>query len=271
MISAAEGDDLHPQGRSTLLDHGKPTEDAFLLLHGLTASPGQWRPFAEHLFARGFNVYVPRLPHHGLRDRMTGALEDLTAVQLATFAREAVSAARGLGERLTVIGFSVGGLLASWIAQYAPVERAVIVAPFLGSLLVPRTFAPALSRLALRRRNRFVWWHPIRRESLMPEYGYPRFSTHAVAEALLLGEHLHKDAVTRAPRARRIIFVVNNGETTIDNRAVRKLATTWSAHGADVRVRELRFPPSHDIIEYYENEAIAARAHAELRDILDLA
>jgi alpha-beta hydrolase superfamily lysophospholipase len=267
-IAAAEGDDVHPQARTTLLTHGNRTADAYLLLHGLTASPGQWLPFAQRLFAQGANVYVPRLPHHGLRDRMTEALENVTSHELAAFARHALRTARGLGDRLTVIGFSVGGLLTSWLAQYGPVDRAVIVAPFLGSLMLPTRFAPRVSRFVLRRRNRFLWWDPIRRERLLPEYGYPRFSTHAIAESLLLGEHLYRDALHHAPRAGEIYFVINSGETAVDNRAAIKLARAWRAHGADVHVRELSLPPSHDIIETYENASVSGRAHAELLRIL---
>jgi pimeloyl-ACP methyl ester carboxylesterase len=56
-----------PGARSILLAGGAPIARAIVLLHGLTDSPRQFEAFAYLLHADGNNVYVPRLPQHGLR------------------------------------------------------------------------------------------------------------------------------------------------------------------------------------------------------------
>ncbi len=73
---------------SILSTHDAPVRRVFLLLHGLTASPLQFAAFGNLLFDRGANVLIPRLPYHGYGDRLTSALEALTADELRAFARE---------------------------------------------------------------------------------------------------------------------------------------------------------------------------------------
>jgi pimeloyl-ACP methyl ester carboxylesterase len=257
--------------QSILLSHGARTPKAFLLLHGLTASPLQFASFGELLFARGANVFIPRLPRHGLSDRLTTSLAGLTADELDAFAREAVGAASALGLRLTVVGFSLGGLLAAWIAQHFEVERVVPIAPFLGVAFVPRRVAPSLARLALRLPNQFVWWHPVLRERLLPEHGYPRYSTHALAQSYHLVQRLLSAAAHEAPRTHEIEIVLNASETAVNNRSARRLGHLWSARLARaVPVRSLSgLPPSHDIIEPLATPRLAPRVYPRLLELID--
>ncbi|MFY9780337.1 MAG: alpha/beta fold hydrolase [Candidatus Baltobacteraceae bacterium] len=257
--------------RSILLSHGARTPKAFLLLHGLTASPQQFASFGRLLFERGANVFIPRLPRHGLADRLTTSLAGLTAEELDAFAHESVDAAHALGERLTVVGFSLGGLLAAWIAQHVEVDRAVPIAPFLGSVWVPRPVAPSLARLALRMPNRFVWWHPVLRERLQPEHGYPRYPTHALAQSYYLVQRLLSVAAQQAPLAHEIEIVVNASETAVDNRSARRLARLWNEHRpTPVGFRSLGgLPPSHDIIEPLATPRLAPRVYPKLLESVD--
>jgi alpha-beta hydrolase superfamily lysophospholipase len=256
---------------SILLTHGAPADKAFVLLHGLTASPEQFSELGRLLYARGANVLIPRLPHHGYSDRLTTALEALTAEELERFAHDAVHQAWGLGKRTIVAGFSVGGLLASWIAQQHPVDRAVCIAPFLGVNGMPFRAGPRAARLLLRMPNRFLWWHPLRRERLMPEHGYPRYPTHAVAQALRLAQLLFEAADQRAPRAREIAMVLNASETTVSNRNARRLAAMWEARVPGSVELELLdgLPPSHDIIEPLRMPAVVAKIYPRLVDLID--
>ena len=61
-------------GRTLTFDHGSRTERARSLLHGLSASPQQFLALAHALHERGHNVFVPRLPRHGYRNRLSEAL-----------------------------------------------------------------------------------------------------------------------------------------------------------------------------------------------------
>ena len=68
---ARDGPEISPECRTRLMTHGARTARAVVLLHGLTNCPEQFRALGERLYERGANVYIPRLPEHGLADRMT--------------------------------------------------------------------------------------------------------------------------------------------------------------------------------------------------------
>ncbi len=255
---------------SILLKHEGPVARAYLLLHGLTASPLQFSAFANALHARGANVYVPRLPRHGLADRLTRELQYLTAAELRGLAAESVAFARTLAGHVTVVGFSVGGLVAAYIAQHIAVERVTCVAPFLGIAWLPRRLTSRVARLALRLPNRFLWWDPLLRERQMPAHGYPRFATHAVAQAAALAADVLDEARHTPPAARDIQIVLNANESTVNNRAARQLAASWSAHrnGAILVHRLSGLPLSHDIIEPLAALPLTERVYPALLDLV---
>jgi alpha-beta hydrolase superfamily lysophospholipase len=256
---------------SILLSHGQRAPKAFVLLHGLTASPEQFASFGRVLFERGANVLIPRLPHHGHSDRLTNALEALTAEELEAFSLSTVERARELGERVIVAGFSVGGLLAAWIAQNHAVDRAVSIAPFLGINGLPHAAGLHAMRLALRLPNRFMWWDPVLRERQMPAHGYPRYPTRAVAQAYRVALGLFDAARLGAPKAREIALVLNASETTVSNRSARRLAQLWNARtqGVVETHRLGGLPPSHDIIEPLRSPELVALVYPQLLDLVD--
>lgn len=129
---------IQPECASALLLHGRRTKRVYVLFHGFSNCPEQFRAFGERLFARGANVYVPRLPLHGEKDRMTTALEDLTAERMIEAVHRAVDVAHGLGERVVVVGLSVSATAVAWVGQNrADVEQVVLLAPFLAPSGVP--------------------------------------------------------------------------------------------------------------------------------------
>lgn len=263
---AAEPIAVGDRGRSLLLDHGRRTSRVVLLLHGLTAAPRQFLAFGALLHRAGDTVVIPRLPFHGHDDRLDETLAHLRRDHLRTFADAALELAADFGERAVVLGFSVGGLLAAWLAQHRRVHRVVAVAPFLGFAGVPRPLATPGALLARRLPNVFVWWDPTRRERPAPAHGYPRYATHAVAEAYALGRDLLAAAATEAPRTRDIVVVRNASETAVRNRTMRLLAKRWNARAPGC-VREHRIdglPPSHDVIEPSRSPRLAARVYPVL-------
>lgn len=256
-------------GRTKILHHGEIRPKAVVLFHGMSASPAQFERFAVELYNRGYNVVVPRLPRHGHADRLSGALVKLNAEELREFARDSVELGRGLGEKVIVAGFSLGGLLATWSAQQFEIERAVAIAPFLGIALVPTRFVSQLVRALKALPNRFAWWDPIAREKQMPEHGYPRYSTHGLAEALILARDVF-DRADRAIAAKSLVFVTNTREAAVNNRAVEKLeerlrrVTVSLKH---VRLRDL--PISHDIIEPLRNPELANKVFPDILKIIE--
>jgi dienelactone hydrolase len=258
------------KGRTIAHLHEGRRPRVVILLHGLTASPAQFSRYARDLYLRGHNVLVPRLPRHGHADRFSEAAARITGDELLTAAREILGVGRELGDRVTVSGFSLGGLLTAWIAQHESVDRAVPIAPFLGVAGLPRRVMSAAAGVVMRLPNAFAWWDPILRERQMPAHGYPRYSTHAVAHAYLVARDLLRDASEVAPVTQDIVLVNNTHESAVNNRAIRRLESNWRAHGSDVLRVELHgLPLSHDIIEPLRQPNLADRVYPQLLEVID--
>ncbi len=269
-LRARDHDRVGEAGRTKLLLHDEVRPLAVVLFHGLSASPTQFVRFAHDLHARGHNVVVPRLPRHGHRDRLSTALAHLTADDLRHVACESIAAARGLGARIAVGGFSLGGLLATWIAQRESIERAVAIAPFFGVSWIPNRFMKRIAQTMLCLPNRFAWWDPIRRERQQPEHGYPRYATHALAQSYLLAREVI-EAADRGIAAQRLIFVTNAREAAVNNRAVRRLEARLRASDP-ARLEHVvltGIPISHDIIEPLRHPEIADRVYPQLLSLIE--
>ena len=253
-LEARDGPDVSPDGRTRAYLHGARTARAVVLLHGLTNCPAQFDSLARLAYARGDNVLVPRLPRHGLSDRMTTAPAGLTARELCAAADEAIDAAQGLGDRVTVAGLSVGGTLAAWAGQErGDVDRVVLVAPMLGVAVARGWLGAAAARLAARLPNAFVWWDARKKQALPgPRHVYPRFATRAIAATLAVAARVRADAALRAPGARSAVLVTLDGDPAVDNAPAFALVAAWRAHGVP-DLRERAFPGtlhlSHDLVD----------------------
>ncbi len=267
-----ESREVGAMGRTLAFDHGRRTDRATLLLHGLSASPRQFLAVAQALHERGHNVFVPRLPRHGYSNRLSEALATMNASQLEACANESLAVARGLGERVTVAGFSLGGLLTGYLAQTQPLHRAVVVSPFLGVSMLPNIFRLPIARYLLRKPNRFYWWDPFLRERQLPEHGYPRFASHAIAHGLTLAHELLEQSANAAPAADELVVVINKGDSAVNKRAIVRLAKQWFKRKPKaVTVHHLKNVPPfvHDIIEPKRYPAVAHQVLPVLVDLID--
>lgn len=233
--------------------------DVVVLLHGLTASPPAWEAIAPLLHARGASVVVPRLPLHGHSDRMTSALRALTPDVLAEDLRELFVRVSALGGRVTVVGHSLGGTLALFAATTLPgIDRVVAIAPFLGISRVPYEMHRPLLAVLRVVPNLFLWWNPIDRMKNQPLHGYPRYPIRALSTGIVLAEAAVRNGVSGV---HAIDLVLNGRESSVSNRAARRLVQTWRTSGASVGLHVLRgLPRSHDIIEPLRPHGVRTRA-----------
>lgn len=98
---------------------------ACLLLHGFAGSPAEIRPVIEHLAARGITVSAPVLPGHGTSP------EDLRGTRSRHWVRAAEAELAALQERfgrVHVVGFSMGGLIALYLAAHHQVASVTTLA-----------------------------------------------------------------------------------------------------------------------------------------------
>jgi len=264
--------EVRPECRSFILDHGQRTRDAYVLLHGLTNCPAQFRRLGEELYASGANVIVLRLPDHGFTNRMTNQAANLTAQGMLDVGNEAVDLARGYGERVIVIGLSINGVTAAWLAQQrADVDLAVVVSPFFAPNGLPDAAIPPLTNLLLRLPNAFIWWDAEKKQALPGSpYSYPRFATRSIGETMTLGLDVFRRAQAAPPLARHILLVTSPADTAISHQRVADLAALWKG-----RATALSFPAEwkipHDCIDPAQPGGNIALVYPQLRAWIDTA
>lgn len=255
-FQAREGDEVNPLCRTALLTHGQRVERAITFLHGFTSCPKQFDRLGQRFYERGYNVFIPREPNHGLADRMTTALVNLTAESMRDLGRRAVEVTRGLGEHVTICGLSMGGTLAAWIAQHFEIDLAVIIAPSLEVTAIPHPLHRLAAEIFLRMPNFFVWWDPKTKLNNPNRalFGYPRYASRALAESWRLAYALRREARQTPPAARCIIAISNANDHTVHNQALYELTRDWQRL-APGRVETHEFPVElgllHDFIGPY--------------------
>lgn len=109
--------EIRPICEPKLLDHGEKTANAIVLVHGLSDSPFSMASIAEQFYQLGFNVFLPLLPGHGLKDdnkAMKAMGEDTLLSQWKQAIKYTVTEAKKMGERISIGGLSAGGTLSTY-------------------------------------------------------------------------------------------------------------------------------------------------------------
>ena len=273
MISLDDHQRLSKHAHTALLDHGSRRPWAVVLLHGLTNHAGQYLEFAPQVFATGANVLVPRFPKHGYEDRLTDKIASLSAEEVLNTTSEAIDIACGLGERVAILGISLGGLLSAYFGQFrADVTTAVPVAPDFSLLRLPHGLTLVLEKLMVILPNFFMWWDPRIREHQRPKTAYPRFSTHALMRTLQIGDDVYKTSKTTAPLASRIATVVNRVDPAVNNEVTRYVVENWQTkRETGIEYIELgNLPENHDIIDPDNPQAKTQLVYPRLLEALAL-
>jgi carboxylesterase len=253
-LQSRDGNDVVPVCGTQFLSRGGHAAQSVLLLHGYTNAPVQFREIAAAYSEAGANVLVPRVPFHGLADPFNHELTNLTPDVLATFTAKAVAAAEGLGEKLTVVGLSLGGLLAAYAAKnFDSVATAIMIAPFMQPKAVPEWVNAPFDGAMRALPDVFNWWNPKLREAeVRGTYAYPKFSLKAVAAMIDLRRRLEREPARRTNRAELVRLVVNDHDIAVRNDVARKVTSelfTDLAQEVDVAVLEASLGLTHDVAE----------------------
>jgi carboxylesterase len=254
-LRAAEPDTLNPLCRTAFMTHGRRSKRVAVLFHGYTNCPRQFERLGGMLFERGYNVLLPRLPHHGLANRLSADLARLTAEELVQCGDTLVDIAAGLGERIVVGGISAGGVLCAWLAQQrSDVARALVLAPAFGYAgASPWLTLPILS-LALVLPNMFVWWdRELKDARIGPPHAYPRFATRSLGQVFRLGWAVLRAARRAPPAARSAVVVTIGGDPAVQNGLAARLVSYWQRWDSAGKIGSYEFDISqsliHDIID----------------------
>ena len=91
--------------------HGKKTDHVLVLTHGLSDSPWYVHFIAEVFYKEGFNVVMPLLPAHGLKEPNDAMKDSEMSVKWQAEMDATVEVAGHLGKEISIGGFSTGGTL----------------------------------------------------------------------------------------------------------------------------------------------------------------
>lgn len=108
-------DGCHPR----IMLHAAPARNAIVLVHGLSDSPHFVSSIGQHFHEKlGFDVYLPLLQCHGLREPR--GMETVDLAEWKRNVRFAMRKAQERSERISIGGLSTGGTLSFYMAATKP-------------------------------------------------------------------------------------------------------------------------------------------------------
>lgn len=264
---------LRPEGRSRLFTHGKTTDRAFVLLHGLTNCPEQFVPLANILFQSGANVVIPRARYAGYADAMNEVQGLQSGQDLLDQAAEGLDVAAGLGGRVTIVGLSGSAVAAAWMAENRDgIESALLLAPFFGLNGHPVWQIDAVAAVLTRIPSSYKWWNEnLKDKNPGPSYAYPRYGTFCMADTIQLSRNV-RAGIGRGPlKAGRLDIVTTGTEQGANNALTNQVAADWAANNPG-RVTTYEFPETagvpHDMVDPNQPEAKVGISYTEIQRLL---
>lgn len=240
---------------SDLYTHGKRTTKSVVMFHGVTACPKQFEGLAQVFFDAGYNVYVPRTPHHGLPDKKRHG--EVRANELVDYVNQSVTLATGLGDELGAVGLSGGGMLTTWAAEYRPeVTRALVMSPFYepAAAQAPKWQLPFL--------NMLYGYHIVPDQFSVPsDPDGAAFSYRALANYNLVTKNLKSNPKDLS--LKNLAVVISDDDDQIDLDLARTIPRTIADSNPDMNFIEVNTPAEwklgHDIVSL-DNTYVAARS-----------
>jgi carboxylesterase len=265
--------DFNPANHTFLLTHGAKTDKSIAFVHGYVSGPAPFKEIAAQFFDRGYNVLAMTLPYHGLADRMNTEHEKLRAEDLVRYADSVVDIARGLGDRVTMAGISLGGLITGWAAQQRQdLDLAVLISPGFGFKAIPRFWTPLMALAFRVLPNSYLWDDPEKKADSPRPYNYLRLSTHVLGQILRLSRSIQISAQRQAPAADSILVITNLNDPAVDNIVTDEVVNLWRTRWAK-EVQTYQFPANlglgHDIIGVDDPNMNVAVVYPKLLELID--
>jgi len=276
VVSQRDDESINPLCKSKLLEHTQKVEKVIILYHGFTNCPAQFSLLGQELFNEGYNVYIPRIPLHGLKDRLNEDFANLKMTDLTTSIAESVEIATGLGEKITIFGISGGGVMAAFGGYFYPqIQNVFITAP----LFTPGSFdvdiiSPLINTIDTAP-NFMRWWDDDTKEKVEgPSYAYPRYSTKAAGAFIRLTFEL-KNALEQKlveQNGKRLVLLTKEDDLAVNNKTSRYMLDKWVTH-TDTTVIAYQFSsskvPIHDFIDPNQTKANTGYVYPIIKSLID--
>jgi pimeloyl-ACP methyl ester carboxylesterase len=178
----------------------------------------------------------------------------LTVEELVKNGDHIVGIAHGLGEQVTVLGFSLGGLVAAWLAHRCPdLAHVIIVAAPFGLQAVPTNLAALYANILPWLPPFFRWWDPEKKAARdAPSHAHAGYWSHTVAAILRFGLLTRANAAQHQPVAPAITVITNPRDAVVRNELAQEVVAKWQQHGyANIQTVELpeRWGVTHDFMD----------------------
>jgi pimeloyl-ACP methyl ester carboxylesterase len=267
---------INEQCESIYMDQGEKSSKLIVFFHGFTNCPRQFVPLGENLFEQGYNVFIPRIPYHGYKDRLTDKQSSLSPINLVEFIADITAIAPNLGERVIFSGISGGGTMAAWAAINSDsIDKVVLMAPLLLAYdLEPWAHAPIV-HLRHFLPEYYVWWDDELRETIPgPQYAYPRFSFKSALSFLTLSYDLKvrvDNGSFKNNSSLEIVHVYTENDIAVKNEYTDDVLEKW-AEKSNIYLSNYGFDASngfnHDFIDINQPTANPDFVYPQLIDLL---
>lgn len=206
---------------TTLLGNGR---NAVLLVHGFSGAHTDFNTLGQTLQAKGISVRLMRLPGHG-----TFVVQQATvsAEQLIEAVRHEYRALRQSYERVALVGFSMGGSLATIVTAEEPVDRLVLIAPYYGVTyqwyyVLPPELWNRLTAWLIPYAIRSDFFVKVNRKEVKDQiYSYRVISSRAAGALIALGCHARRHEVLEQIRCPVLLLHSRGDEAASPARSQR--------------------------------------------------
>ena len=119
----------------------------------------------------------------------------------------------------------------------------------------------------------FLWWNKKEKKALSgPTSAYYRFSTRGLAQIMLLGWTVIKEARRGAPKTRNIVVITNELDDSANEKIFDKVADDWQ-RCRDVKITRFQFDKSfgvlHDLIDPEQPYQKIAMVYPKLIELIE--
>jgi carboxylesterase len=189
----------------------KGNEVGCLLIHGFSSTPAELRELGEKIGAEGRTVYGVKLAGHGT------TLADFEKSKYSDWIKSVEAAYEKLKKscsKIYVVGHSMGGLLALYIAENYEVDKIVLLAPAVVSKDKTSLLVPVLKHFI-----KYTEWEPMERPTDETKYllGYSKIPLACVHEL----NKLQRTARAKLSKIDKPILIIHSkNDTAIDEKGI---------------------------------------------------